>query len=108
MQTQNIFTHAFDALPQEVFQDLQQGQEFRLERIISQGHATPENQWYDQTQHEWVILLSGSAGLRFEGEEKVQELRPGDFVNIPAYKRHRVEWTDPMETTIWLALHYSK
>jgi cupin 2 domain-containing protein len=43
--------------------------------------------------------------LRFEGEEPI-ELRPGMFVNIPAHKSHRVEWTAPHEPTIWLAMHY--
>ena len=79
----------------------------RLERIISSGQATPAGQWYDQEQHEWVVLLSGAAGLRFEGEEGLRILSPGDFVNIPAHTRHRVEWTDEKQSTVWLALHYS-
>jgi cupin 2 domain-containing protein len=33
-------------------------------------------------------------------------LHPGDHVVIPAHRRHRVEWTDSTEKTIWLALHY--
>jgi cupin 2 domain-containing protein len=103
----NLFAHLPDSLPEELFQELGRGKKFKLERIISMGHATPADQWYDQEQHEWVLLLSGSAGLRFEEEENVQELRPGDFVDIPAHKRHRVEWTDPKEKTVWLALHYS-
>ena len=103
----NIFAHLPDSLPEELFQELRHGKGFKLERIISMGHATPAGKWYDQEQHEWVLLLSGSAGLRFEGNGKVQELRPGDFVNIPAHKRHRLEWTDPKEKTVWLALHYS-
>jgi cupin 2 domain-containing protein len=27
-------------------------------------------------------------------------------VNIPAHLRHRVEWTTPVEPTVWLAIHY--
>jgi cupin 2 domain-containing protein len=27
-------------------------------------------------------------------------------VHIPAHRRHRVEWTDPGQPTIWLGLHY--
>lgn len=42
----------------------------------------------------------------FEGEEQLLVMRPGDFVNIPAHKKHRVEWTTPEEPTIWLAVHY--
>ena len=99
----NIFAHLPDSLPEELFQELRHGKEFKLERIISMGHITPAGEWFDQEQHEWVLLLSGSAGLRFEGDEKVQELRPGDFINIPARKRHRVEWTDQKNKTVCLA-----
>jgi len=60
---------------------------------------------YDQETHEWVLLLGGAARLRFEGDEPL-DLLPGAFVNIPAHKRHRVEWTDPARPTIWLAIHY--
>ena len=30
----------------------------------------------------------------------------GDFVNIPAHRKHRVEWTTVDEPTIWLAVFY--
>jgi cupin 2 domain-containing protein len=103
----NIFANLLPSLPEEVFQDIIHGEKFRLERIISFGQATPAGQWYDQEQHEWVVLLSGASGLRFEGEEGLRVLSPGDFVNIPAHKRHRVEWTDEKQHTLWLALHYS-
>ncbi|MBP1687909.1 MAG: cupin protein [Deltaproteobacteria bacterium] len=79
---------------------------FRLERIVSTGHATPPGEWFDQSRDEWVIVLSGSAGLLFEGDREPLVLRAGDYVTIPAHRRHRVEWTDPAEPTLWLALHY--
>lgn len=31
---------------------------------------------------------------------------PGSFIDIPAHRRHRVEWTSPDDPTIWLAVHY--
>lgn len=77
-----------------------------VERIVSQGHASPGGFWYDQEQHEWVIVLKGKATLRFEADDKLLEMGPGDYLNIPAHKRHRVEWTTPEEPTIWLAVHY--
>ncbi len=52
-----------------------------------------------------MLLVKGAAPLMFEGEEPI-DLRPGSFVNIPAHRRHRVEWTDPDQPTIWLAIHY--
>jgi cupin 2 domain-containing protein len=104
----NLFAELPQSRSEEVFQEIIQGERFRLERIISSGQATPAGQWYDQEQHEWVVLLSGAAGLRFEREADLRVLHPGDFVNIPAHTRHRVEWTDEKQPTIWLALHYSK
>ena len=78
----------------------------RLERIVSFGQATPPGQWYDSERAEWVALLSGGAGLRFEGEVEPRVLRPGDWLLIPAHARHRVEWTAASGPTLWLALHH--
>ena len=78
----------------------------RLERIVSLGHATPAGRWLAQAQDEWVVVLRGSAALAFEGEPAPVLLRPGDHVIIPAHRRHRVEWTDPADVTVWLALRY--
>jgi len=77
----------------------------RIERIVSTGQASPPGFWYDQEQAEWVMLLSGSASLLLEGEEAPRILRPGDYVEIPARMKHRVEWTDAKEPTVWLAVH---
>lgn len=101
----NLFDEIPEALPDEVFQTLLNAPGVRVERIISRGHASPEGFWYDQDESEWVVLLKGAAWLRFEGEDPI-ELRPGAFVAIPAHRRHRVEWTDPDETTVWLAIHH--
>jgi cupin 2 domain-containing protein len=92
-------------LPAELIQPLLSTPGIRIERIISLGHASPEGFWYDQETHEWVLLVKGVARLMFEGEEPI-DLRPGSFVNIPARRRHRVEWTDPDQPTVWLAIHY--
>ena len=72
--------------------------------IVSHGHASSEGFWYDQDENEWVIVLTGTARLRFE--EETVEMKPGDFVNIPSHRKHRVEWTTPGELTIWLAVFY--
>lgn len=109
MKTSNLFAplpNAISSIPDEVFEALVQTEHFTLERIVSAGQATPPGEWYDQETHEWVILLSGRAGLLFEQETEVHELQPGDYVLIPAHCRHRVEWTDPTQQTVWLALHY--
>lgn len=93
-------------LPEELFETLVQRPGFTLERIVSRGHTTPEGQWYDQAREEWVLVVKGGARLFFEGETEVMEMKKGDYIHIPAHCRHRVEWTDPDEETIWLALHY--
>jgi cupin 2 domain-containing protein len=102
----NLFAAIPAEIPAEIFQILLETGNFRLERIISAGQATPPGKWYDQETHEWVVLLSGSAGLRFEAEAEPRVLNPGDYLLIPAHHRHRVEWTDPGRPTVWLALHY--
>lgn len=106
MKSHNLFCSIPASLPEEVFDTLIQARAARLERIVSNGQASPEGFWYEQPEHEWVLLLSGTAGLKFEGEDDVLVMRPGDYVNIPAGTRHRVEWTTRREPTVWLALHY--
>ena len=90
----------------EQFLDLVTIPSTRIERIVSTGQATPPGEWLDQERAEWVILLQGAAGLRFEGEVDTRTLKPGDYLTIPAHARHRVEWTAPDEPTVWLAVHY--
>jgi cupin 2 domain-containing protein len=89
----------------ESFQALLTTPGFRVERIVSQGHASPAGSWYDQDDDEWVLLVSGSARLRLEGDEPV-DLTPGSYLHLPAHRRHRVESTDPTRATVWLAIHF--
>ena len=85
---------------------LAEGGQTRIERIISDAHASPEGFWYDQDEDEWVLILKGSAGLRFEESEETIVLNPGDWIDIPAHVKHRVEWTEPEQKTVWLAVFY--
>ena len=80
----------------------------RIERIVSTGQCSPPGFWYDQPGGEWVLLIRGAARLRFADEAEARQLRPGDFVDIAAHRRHRVDWTDPEQPTIWLAIHYAE
>lgn len=102
----NLFADLPPHLPQELVQTLLTAAQVRISRIVSHGQASPEGFWYDQDQHEWVVVLKGSARLRFE--DGTVEMKPGDFIDIPAHKRHRVEWTTPEEPTTWLAVHYGE
>ena len=78
----------------------------RIERIVSRGQASPAGFWYDQTEAEWVVVLAGAARLRFEDEAEARRLEPGDWVDIAPHRRHRVDWTDPVVPTVWLAVFY--
>jgi cupin 2 domain-containing protein len=106
MITGNLFANVDRQLPNEQIVELLSAPNVRIERIVSTGHATAPDQWYDQDRAEWVLLLAGSAGLIFEGESEPMRLEPGSYVHIAAHVRHRVAWTDPSVPTIWLAIHY--
>jgi len=102
----NIFADIPDAIPEEIFETIIEAGSFRLERIVSDGQLTSEDEWYDENESEWFILLKGSAGLLLEGDKEPFVLQPGDYLNLPAHRRHKVIWTDADEKTVWLALHY--
>ncbi len=93
------------SIPEELFQTLLEKPSLRIERILSHGHHSAEGQWYDQDEDEWVLLLQGQARLGFVDAEPV-ELKPGDYLLLPAHCQHRVEWTPADITTIWLAIHF--
>ena len=78
----------------------------RLERIVSQGQASPPGFWYDQAEGEWVLLLTGAAKLRFADEPEARLMQPGDWLDIAPHRRHRVDWTDPATPAAWLAVYY--
>jgi cupin 2 domain-containing protein len=77
----------------------------RVERIVSHGHASPADGWYDQACDEFVVLLAGAAQIEYDDGSAVR-LAPGDWLNIPAHRRHRVAWTDPACDSVWLAVHH--
>jgi cupin 2 domain-containing protein len=104
---QNIFSDLPAQLPEELVETLVTSDRVRIERIVSHGHASPEGFWYDQDQNEFVMLLKGAARLQFEGEDEPIEMSPGDFIEIPAHRKHRVEWTTPDGPTVWLAVYHA-
>jgi len=105
---QNLFQNLPDEIPEELFEEIESGKSFRLERIVSDGHKSSPGFWYDQPQQEWVILLQGAARIELDNENDHVELGPGDYLLIPAGRRHRVAWTTPDTKTVWLAIHFDK
>jgi cupin 2 domain-containing protein len=92
-------------VPKELLETLVQTKDIHIERIVSRGHASPAQGWYDQEKHEFVLVLKGAAKLEFEGG-RFENMGPGDWLEIPAHLKHRVVWTDGAQETVWLAVHY--
>ena len=105
LKLDNIFEAIPEDLDSEVFENIIQNGNMRVERIISRGHSTPAGKWLDQAQSEWVLLLTGAATIAIENEGD-HDLVPGSYLNIPAHTRHAVKWTSPEVETLWLAVHY--
>lgn len=86
----------------ELFTTLFEKPAYRIERILSAGHTSPEQGWYDQDEHEFILLLQGEAVIGFE--EGDVKLRAGDTLNIPPRKKHKVTYTSSDPHCIWLAV----
>jgi cupin 2 domain-containing protein len=105
MRVENIYkTNEIDK-ENELFETLLTGKNIKIEKISSFGQTTPADDCYDQECDEWVLVLRGNAVIRFFEPMKDVLLHEGDYVFIPAHKRHRVEYTDPEKITLWLAVH---
>jgi len=102
----NFFADLPEDLSEEFIEDIANGKNFRLERIVSKGHSSPDGFWYDQNQDEFVLLLKGKAVLEFENSQFLS-LSPGDFLTIKAHTKHRVSKTSDSEETIWLTIYYT-
>ena len=104
MIVRNLLEGLPSNLPDELTEVLSEKAGIRIERIVSRGHSSPDDFWYDQNETEWILLVSGRARLQIEGKQELVELAAGHFLEIPAHLRHRVDWTDPDGDTVWLAV----
>ena len=102
----NFFSNIPRHMDDEVFDTILASNSFEIKRIVSKGNQSPPDYWYDQAKNEWLMVLKGAAGLKFENSKKLVEMMPGDYVHIPAHCKHRLEWTDPDAETVWLAVYY--
>ena len=93
-------------MAKELFESLLSTRTLKIERIISTGQKTKEGKWLKGKRNEWVILVKGAARLRFFKDNREVKMKTGSHVLIPANTPHRVDWTDPRQKTIWLAVHY--
>jgi len=105
MNAGNIFESIPSNFTDEVFDTIVEKADVKIERILSAGHTSPEQGWYDQAQNEWVIVIQGRATIEFE-DGRIERLDKGAYINIPSNTKHKVSWTDPDIVTVWLAVFY--
>ena len=105
MTNGHLFRNLPADCPEELIETLISGDGVRIERIVSDGQASAPDFWYDQEEHEFVVVLQGHAVIRFEDGSSVA-LEPGTWLYIAPHRRHRVESTSPTTRTIWLALFW--
>lgn len=73
-----------------------------IERICSNGVASPPDFFYDQDFDEWVLILKGKAILQIE--ENKHELDEGSYMHINRHIKHRVDFTS--KDCIWLTISW--
>ena len=106
----NLLANLPGQLSEELIEILVEHPGLRIERIVSTGQASPPGFWYQQPEHEFVLLLHGTASLTLEREDgglQQHRLQPGDWLLLPAHCRHRVDSTAADTATVWLALFYA-
>lgn len=96
----NIYQGISTAGEEEQFDLLMKGKHYRIDRIVSSGHSSPQGFWYDQEDDEWIMLIQGEATLEIEGELK--QMKAGDYLFLPKNCKHRVEKTSIEPACIWL------
>ena len=104
MEKYNIFEQIIVDKNEEKIFEIFKNETIKIEKIVSNGQTSPENFWYEQEKSEFVLLLEGFAILEFENRE--EELKKGDCLNIQAYEKHRVKFTSLDEPTVWFAVFY--
>lgn len=72
----------------------------QIERILSFGAA--DGEWYEQDWDEWVMVARGESEIEWD-DGKSTTVEAGDYLFLPAGKRHRVVQTS--YDCVWLAVH---
>ena len=94
----NISSHS----DSELFETIAESNHTKVERIVSYGQTTPDDQPYHQTHDEWVMVIKGKSNLKIEHIGEIT-LLANDSILIPKNHRHWVTYTS--NPTIWLAVH---
>ena len=119
----NIYDKIPESITEEIIEIMYQNPHCKVERIISNGQITTENEWYDQDQEEWIILVQGEAtilieklqeessdkcnilncNIKEESCDKVHMVK-GDTLLIKSHQKHRVIYTSQNPLCIWLCV----
>ena len=83
----------------EVFDTLLSHKNIKIIKIVSSNDI--EDIEYIQDEDEWVVLLKGGAKLQIN--DRVEELKEGDYIFIPSFTPHKVLSVEL--DTLWLAIH---
>ena len=97
----NLFDTSYLTTEKEQCETIFRDGEVVIEKLTSFGHPTPEGEWYDQNQREWVSLLEGRATILFDDNRTIEMVK-GDYIIIEPHSVHRVEKVS--EDAIWLAV----
>ena len=101
----NIYAKIPSNIPKELTAILSKTKNIKIEKIISKGHITEQNKWYNQSKNEFVLILQGAGKILFE-DKKIITLKKGDYIIIPKKTKHKVVYTSKNPKTIWLAVFY--
>lgn len=105
MEVNNILKNLPEHSDIEIFENIFVNEDVTIERIASYGNVSPHYFWYNQSEDEWVMLVSGEAEIEFK-DKTFRKLKAGDYLYIPAYKEHRVSFVSKDPNCIWLAFHF--
>jgi len=101
----NIFDLTANLPKEELFEVLVDNDNVLIEKVVSTGQITAPGNWYDQKREEWLIVLQGEGELSYEDSSRIK-LTSGDYLYIPARKKHRVEYTSTEPPCIWLTIFF--
>jgi cupin 2 domain-containing protein len=108
MDRKNIFNTEELSRIEECFIPIYSNQKIFIEKIVSFGQTTPENDWLEQDRSEWVALLQGEAEILFENDIHKVSMKRGDYIHIPSHCKHKVTFTSVDPPCIWLAVHFDE
>lgn len=106
-EKENFFEQKEVGNGKEIFSSIFSSRGLKIKRIISKGYRTPERKWLIDDTDEFVILLKGSASIRFFNGE-IKKMKRGDYIHIPPGTKHKVTYTSKKPCCYWLAIHFKR